>query len=495
MWVEAVLATPVVLRAGFPFFKCGWESVRNRSLNMFSLISLGIGTAYIYSLVATIFSGLFLAALRTHDGLIPVYYEAGAVITVLVLLGQVLELRAREQTGGAIRALLKLAPTTAHRLRGDGQDEGIPLDQVKVGDKLRIKPGYSAPVNSVVLEGKSAVDKSIVTGESLLSAKVPDGKLIGGTINGTGSLVMRADRVGADTTLSRIVNMVTAPQRSRTLIRCLADKVGLVRAGGHRLRSHFVCGVDDFVSVTGKGVTGKIGDKDIAVGNSALLNDADIAVAALDQKADDLQGQGATVMYLAIDSKLAGIIAVADPIKSTTKGALASLRAAGVRIVMLTGDNRKTANAVADKLSITGVEAEILPEQKHAIVHRLKFEGWIVAMAGDGVNDAPALAEADVGVAIGTGTDVAIQSAGVTLVKGDLAGIARARTLSHATMSNIRGNLVPAFVYNALGVLIAAGVLYPGFGILFNPVVVAAAMSPNSVSVIGNALRLRLAKL
>ncbi|WP_353230958.1 copper-translocating P-type ATPase [Novosphingobium sp.] len=623
MWVQAALATPVVVWAGLPFFQRGWASVRNRSLNMFSLVSLGIGTAYGYSLVASIMPGLFPAALRDHAGMIPVYYEAAAMITLLVLLGQVLELRAREQTGGAIRALLKLAPITARRLRADGQDEDVAVDQVKVGDRLRIRPGDSVPVDGVVLQGTSAVDEAMVTGEALPAAKAPDARLIGGTINGTGSLVMRADRVGADTTLARIVQMVADAQRSRAPIQRLADQVSgwfvpvvivcagvafaawmvfgpppafgfalnaavsvliiacpcalglatpmsimvgvgkgatagvlirnaealerfeqvdtlvvdktgtltegkprvtavvpvngfdevaviglsasLERSSEHPLAAALVAcaqerglGLGDvagFVSVTGKGVTGAIGGQPVAVGNAALLNDAGIVVTALDPQADVLRGQAATVSYVAIDGKLAGIIAVADPIKPTTRAALDSLRAAGLRIVMLTGDNRRTAQAVADQLGIAEVEAGVLPEQKHAIVHRLKSEGRIVAMAGDGVNDAPALAEADVGIAMGTGTDVAIHSAGVTLVKGDLAGIARARALSHATMRNIRENLVLAFVYNALGVPIAAGVLYPRFGILLSPVVAAAAMSLSSVSVIGNALRLRLAKL
>ncbi len=623
MWVQAALSTPVVVWAGFPFFARGWASVRNRSLNMFSLVSLGIGTAYIYSLVATVLPGLFPPALHTRDGLVPVYFEAAAVITVLVLLGQVLELRAREQTGGAIRALLKLAPTTARRVAADGHDEDVPLDQVKVGDSLRIRPGDSVPVDGVVLEGESAIDESMVTGESLPAAKQPDGKLIGGTINGTGALVMRADRVGDETTLARIVQMVSDAQRSRAPIQRLADTVSgwfvpivigcaalafvawivfapppafsfaliaavsvlivacpcalglatpmsimvgvgkgasagvlirnaqalerfekvdtlvvdktgtltegkprvtavipadgfdeaalvgacasIERSSEHPLAAALVAcakergiplsDVAQFVSVTGKGVTGRIGDKHIAVGNALLIKDAKITSASLDRKADELRGQGATVIYIAIDNDMAGIVAVADPIKPTTRAALDSLRAAGIRIVMLTGDNRRTARAVADTLGITEVQAEILPEQKHAIVRQLKSEGRIVAMAGDGVNDAPALAEADVGVAMGTGSDVAIQSAGVTLVKGDLAGIARARALSHATMSNIRQNLVLAFVYNALGVPIAAGVLYPGFGILLSPVVAAAAMSLSSISVIGNALRLRFANL
>jgi len=623
MWAQFGLATPVVLWAGYPFFKRGWESLVNRSLNMFSLVSMGVGTAYIYSLAATFLPSLFPAALRKAGGLIPVYYEAAAVITVLVLLGQVLELRARAQTGGAIKALLKLAPTTARRIGADGQDEEIPLDQVKVGDKLRIRPGDRVPVDGIVLEGKGAIDESMVTGESLPAAKQADGKVIGGTINGIGSMVMRAERIGADTTLSRIVHMVADAQRSRAPIQRLADTVSgwfvpvvigvaalafaawmiwgpspsfsfaliaavsvlivacpcalglatpmsimvgigkgaaagvliknaealerfekvdtlvvdktgtltegkprvtavipaegfdeatiltliasLEKSSEHPLAAAIVASakernlaskdVTDFTAITGKGVSGKVGNQKVAVGNAKLLQDAGTLLPALDQKADELRGRGATVMYVTIDAKAAGIVAVEDPIKPTTRAALDALREAGLRIVMLTGDNRKTAQAVADKLGITEIEADVLPEKKHEIVHRLKSQGRIVAMAGDGVNDAPALAEADVGVAMGTGTDVAIESAGVTLVKGDLAGIVRARVLSHATMNNIRENLVLAFVYNGLGVPLAAGVLYPAFGVLLSPIVAAAAMSLSSVSVIGNALRLRFKQL
>ena len=622
IWIEFVLGTPVVLWAGRPFFERGWASVLNRSLNMFSLISLGIGTAYLYSLAATFIPQAFPIGLR-QDGVIAVYYEAAAVITVLVLLGQVLELRAREQTGGAIRALLNLAPKVARRVRNDGQDEEISLDQVHVGDRLRIRPGDSVPVDGTVLEGKSAVDESMVTGESMPVEKEPEAKLIGGTINGTGGLVMRAERVGADTMLSRIVHMVAEAQRSRAPIQRLADVVSswfvpaviaaaaiafvawlvwgpppafayalvaavsvviiacpcalglatpmaimvgvgkgatagvliknaealerfekvdtlvidktgtltegkprvtavvpaegfdestvltlaasLERSSEHPLAAALVASsrdrgltlqeTADFASITGKGVTGRVAGRKIGVGNAKLLEDAGLAIPALEHAADDLRSEGATVMYVAVDSKPAGIVAVADPIKATTPAALESLRKAGVRIVMLTGDNRKTAQAVASRLGITEIEAEVLPEQKHNIVRRLKSEGRVVAMAGDGVNDAPALAEADVGVAMGTGTDVAIQSAGVTLVKGDLAGIARARALSQATMRNIRQNLVLAFVYNVLGIPLAAGVLYPAFGILLSPIVAAAAMSLSSVSVIGNSLRLRLARL
>jgi len=623
IWVQFVLGTPVVLWAGWPFFERGWASVRNRSLNMFSLIALGVGTSYGYSLVATFAPDIFPAALRQDGGVIPVYFEAAAVITVLVLLGQVLELRAREQTGGAIRALLKLAPKTAHRLRDDGQDEEVPIERVEIGDRLRVRPGDSIAVDGVVLDGRSAIDESMVTGESMPVEKEPGAKLIGGTINGTGGLVMRAERVGADTMLSRIVHMVAAAQRSRAPIQRLADVVAsrfvptviavavaafvawmiwgpppafayamiaavsvviiacpcalglatpmsimvgvgkgasagvliknaealerfekvdtlvvdktgtltegkprvvavvaadgfddatiltlaasLERSSEHPLAAAIVGSsrdrglilqdVSDFVSVTGKGVTGRVAGREVAVGNAKLLEGSGIAVPALDREADDLRGQGATVMYITVDAKPAGVVAVADPIKATTPAALESLRKAGIRIVMVTGDNRKTAQAVAAKLGITDIEAEVLPEQKNRIVRRLKSEGRIVAMAGDGVNDAPALAEADVGIAMGTGTDVAIQSAGVTLVKGDLAGIARARALSRATMANIRQNLVLAFVYNTLGVPIAAGVFFPLLGWLLSPIVAATAMSLSSISVVGNALRLRFVKL
>jgi len=622
VWLQFLLVTPVVLWAGWPFFVRGFESVRNRSLNMFSLIALGIGASYLYSLTATFAAGLFPQALR-QDGVVPVYYEAAAVITVLVLLGQVLELRAREKTGGAIRALLNLAPKTAWRIGGDGNDEQVPLEEVHIGDRLRVRPGDSVPVDGVVAEGRSAVDESMVTGESMPVDKEPGAKLIGGTINGTGALIMRAEKVGSDTVLARIVQMVADAQHSRAPIQRLADIVaawfvpavilvavaafiawmifgpppafayalvaavsvliiacpcalglatpmsimvgigkgasagvliknaealerfekvdtlvvdktgtltegkprvvavapaegfdeaavlslgaGLERSSEHPLAAAIVAAakqrglamqdVADFSSVTGKGVTGKIGTRQVAVGNAGLLKDLGIASADLESRADALRNDGATVMFVAIDGRPAGVIAVADPIKATTPAALTSLRADKIRIVMLTGDNRSTAQAVAAKLGITDIEAEVLPEQKNAIVRRLRSEGHVVAMAGDGVNDAPALAEADVGVAMGTGTDVAMQSAGVTLVKGDLAGIARARALSRATMRNIRQNLVLAFVYNVLGVPLAAGVLYPAFGILLSPIVAAAAMSLSSVSVISNALRLRLTRL
>ena len=623
VWIQFVLATPVVLWAGLPFFLRGWASVRNRSLNMFSLIALGVGAAYAYSLVATLAPGLFPDGLRQEGGTIPVYYEAAAVITVLVLLGQVLELRAREQTGGAIRALLNLAPKTARRLREDGEDEEISLDLVKIGDRLRVRPGDSIPVDGVVLDGKSAVDESMVTGEAMPVEKEPGANLVAGTINGTGSIVMQAERVGADTMLSRIAQMVADAQRSRAPIQRLADivsgwfvpavvavaviafaawmiwgpapalayalvaavsvviiacpcalglatpmsiRVGvgkgatvgvliknaealerlekvdtlvvdktgtltegkprvvavvpaagfdeadilalaasLERSSEHPLAAAIVAAshergltlqdIADFASVTGQGVTGLVAGRRIAIGNARLLEGAEIAMPSLEKEADARRRQGATVIYVTIDGKPAGIVAVADPIKPSTPAALDRLREAGIRIVMLTGDNRKTAKAVADRLGIAEIEAEVLPEQKNQIVRRLRSEGRIVAMAGDGVNDAPALAEADVGIAMGTGTDVAIESAGVTLLKGDLTGIVRARALSRVTMHNIRQNLVLAFVYNVLSVPVAAGVLYPAFGLLLSPIVAAAAMSLSSVSVLGNALRLRLARV
>ncbi|MGC2080521.1 MAG: copper-translocating P-type ATPase, partial [Xanthobacteraceae bacterium] len=622
IWLQFLFATPVVLWAGWPFFVRGWASVRNRSLNMFSLIALGVGAAFLYSLVATFASGLFPDSLR-RDGVIPVYYEAAAVITVLVLLGQVMELRAREQTGSAIRALLNLAPKTARRIRDDGNDEEVSLEEVRIGDRLRVRPGDSMPVDGVVIEGHSAVDESMVTGESMPVEKELGAKVIGGTINGTGSLAMRAEKIGSDTMLARIVRMVAEAQRSRAPIQRLADVVSawfvpaviavavlafiawmiwgpppafayalvaavsvviiacpcalglatpmsimvgvgkgatagvliknaealerfekidtlvvdktgtltegkprvvgvisskgfdedtilslgasLERSSEHPLAAAIVASakqrgveiedVTDFASVTGKGVIGKIGQRRVAVGNAKLLKDLGVSSATLEARADELRREGATAMFVASDGQPGGIIAVADPIKATTPAALESLKADGVRIIMLTGDNRTTAQAVAAKLGISDIEAEVLPEQKNAIVRRLRSEGHAVAMAGDGVNDAPALAEADVGVAMGTGTDVAMESAGVTLVKGDLAGIARARALSRATMRNIRQNLVLAFVYNVLGIPLAAGVLYPAFGLLLSPIVAAAAMSFSSVSVIANSLRLRFARL
>ena len=622
-WIEFALGTPVVLWAGWPLLERGWESFRRRSLNMFSLIALGIGSAYLYSLVATFAPGLFPAGLSTEGGLIPVYYEAAAIITVLVLLGQVLELRARETTGSAIRALLNLAPKTARRIRPDGNDEEVALEAVQVGDRLRVRPGEAVPVDGPVIEGQSAVDESMVTGESMPVGKAPGARLIGGTINGTGALIMSAERVGSDTMLARIVHMVAEAQRSRAPIQRLTDVVSgwfvpavilvaviafviwmiagpspqlayalvaavsvliiacpcalglatpmsimvgvgkgatagvliknaealerlekidtlvvdktgtltegkprviaivpagefdestvlslaasLERSSEHPLAAAIVTGarerglaleeVAGFRSVTGQGVAGMVGRQQVAVGNSKLLESLGVARGELDSRAESLRQDGATSIFIAIDGRPAGIIGVADPVKASTPAALERLRRDGIRIVMVTGDHRSTADAVARKLGITDIEAEVLPERKNEIVRRLRSEGRAVAMAGDGVNDAPALAEAEVGIAMGTGTDVAMQSAGVTLVKGDLAGIARARTLSRATMRNIRENLFLAFVYNVLGIPIAAGALYPVFGLLLSPIIAAAAMSLSSVSVIGNALRLRLVKL
>ena len=623
VWIQFALATPVVWWAGWPFFQRGWASFISRNLNMFSLIALGVGAAYGYSVAATIAPQLFPPDLRDTDGMVAVYYEAAAVITVLVLLGQVLELRARERTGGAIRALLDLAPKIARRLRDGGSDDEIALDRVQVGDRLRIRPGDSVPVDGSVLTGTSAVDESMVTGEALPVEKAPGDPLIGGTINGTGGLVMRAEKIGAETMLARIVQMVAAAQRSRAPIQRLADVVaawfvpavvgvaavtfagwliwgpapafahalvaavsvliiacpcalglatpmsvmigvgrgaaagvlirnaealerfekidtlvvdktgtltegkprvvavvpaegfdentilslgaGVERSSEHPLAAAIVSSatqrgvalrdVADFGSVTGKGVTGRIDGRRVAIGTANLLGDLGIVGVDLESRADDLRRDGATVMFVAVDGRPAGIIAVADPIKASTPAALASLRADGIRIVMLTGDNRATAQAVASKLGIADIEAEVLPERKNAIVRRLMREGRVVAMAGDGINDAPALAEADIGIAMGAGTDIAMESAGVTLVKGDLAGIARARRLSRAAMRNIRQNLALAFVYNVLGIPLAAGVLYPTFGLLLSPVVAAAAMSFSSLSVVSNALRLRWVRL
>lgn len=622
-WLELALSTPVVLWAGWPFFVRAWASLRNRSLNMFSLIALGVGSAYLYSLVATLAPGLFPPSLRQVDGVVPVYYEAAAVITVLVLLGQVLELRAQERTGSAIRALLNLAPKTAHRITDDGNDEEVFLDRVAVGDRLRIRPGDSVPVDGEVLEGRSAIDESMITGESMPVEKARGAKVIGGTLNGTGSLVMRAERVGAETMLARIVQMVADAQRSRAPIQRLADVVsawfvpavilvavlafaawmlsgpapafayalnaavsvliiacpcalglatpmsimvgigkgasagvliknaealerfekidtlvvdktgtltegkprvvaavaaqpfeeatllslaaGVERSSEHPLAAAIVVAAQergvalqeatDFNSATGKGVSGRVGGRLVSVGNAKFTKNTPAVLDALERRADDYRREGATVMYVAVDGRPAGILAVADPIKKSTPRALETLRADHVRIVMLTGDNRRTAEEVAKRLGISDIEAEVLPEMKDAVVRRLRKEGHVVAVAGDGVNDAPALAEADVGVAMGTGTDVAMESAGVTLVKGDLAGIARARLLSRATMRNIRQNLVLAFIYNVLGIPLAAGVLYPTFGLLLTPIVAAAAMSFSSVSVISNALRLRFVRL
>lgn len=622
-WIQFALSTPVVLWAGWPFFVRAWASVMHRRLNMFSLIAIGTGAAYLYSVFATVVPGIFPAVFYGMNGTVPAYFEAASVITVLVLLGQVLELRAREQTGGAIRAMLKLAPKTAHRLRASGEDEEVAVELIQVGDRLRLKPGDGVPVDGEVLEGTGYVDESMVTGESMPATKEHGDNLIGGTVNGTGSLVMRARKVGAATMLARIVTMVALAQRSRAPIQRLADTVSgyfvpavlgvaavtfvawtvwgpapslsyaliaavsvliiacpcalglatpmsigvgigkgagagvliksaealermekadtlvvdktgtltegkptvtaivpvadmsdseilqlaasLERSSEHPLAAAVVAaardrGVSiqdaaDFASVTGKGVTGKIGDRFVALGNAKLMSDVGVHLGDLEQTADALRSDGATALFVSVDNQPGGIIAIEDPVKPTTKAALDTLRSYGLRIVMLTGDNRTTAEAVARKLGIKEVEADILPQEKNRIVKKLTLEGRVVAMAGDGVNDAPALAEAAIGIAMGTGTEVAIQSAGITLVKGDLAGIARAIVLSRATMRNIRQNLVFAFAYNAIGIPIAAGVFYPAFGLLLSPVVAALAMSLSSVSVIMNALRLRALKL
>ena len=622
-WIQLALTTPVVLWGGFPFFMRGWQSLVNRSLNMFTLIALGVGVAYLYSVVATAFPSLFPMSFRMENGTVGVYFEPAAVIVTLVLLGQVMELRARSQTGAAIRALLGLAPKTARRLHDDGRDEDVPLDHVRAGDRLRVRPGEKVPVDGTVLEGTSSVDESMVTGEPIPVEKRTGDKVIGATINGTGSLVMKAERVGSNTLLAQIVDMVAQAQRSRAPIQKLADVVAgyfvpvvvliavvtalvwgwigpdprmahaiinavavliiacpcalglatpmsimvatgqgattgvlfknaeaievlrkvdtlvvdktgtltvgkpkltavtvtgsldeqaflrlaatLERGSEHPLAAAIVNGAtergvtlasaENFASVTGKGVRGRVDGRDVALGNANLLADLGLAAGEHATRADALRAEGQTVMFVVVDGVLAGLIGVADPIKDTTPEAIAQLHQEGVRIVMMTGDSRATAEAVARTLSIDDVLPDVLPDQKAAMVKRLQDEGRIVAMAGDGVNDAPALAQAQVGIAMGTGTDVAMESAGVTLVKGDLRGIVRARRLSRATMDNIKQNLFFAFVYNAIGVPIAAGVLYPFTGLLLNPMIAALAMSLSSVSVVGNALRLRRVQL
>jgi Cu+-exporting ATPase len=619
VWVQFALATPVVLWAGWPFFVRAWASVRSLNLNMFTLIALGTGAAYLDSLAAIFFPGWFPAGFRGADGTVGVYFEAAAVITVLVLLGQMLELRAREKTGGAIRALLNLAPKTAQRMLADGSDEEIAVAAVKVGDRLRVRPGDGVPVDGVVLEGRSAVDEAMVTGEAMPVAKGAGARLIGGTVNGTGALVMRAEQVGADTMLARIVAMVAEAQRSQAPIQRLADRVagwfvpavllaaalafaawaiwgpapalayalisavsvviiacpcalglatpmsigvgvgkgaglgmliksaaalerfeavdtlvvdktGTLTEGKPRVTAVVADGVDEaallrlaaslerssehplaaaivaasqgeglavtgFASVTGKGVSGTVDGRAVAVGNAAMMDEVSADLGSLAARAEGLRAAGATAVFVALDGRACGVIGIADPVKASTPAALAALRASGLRIVMVTGDHATTAAAVARGLGIEEVHADALPADKHRLVQALQAAGQVVAMAGDGVNDAPALAAADVGIAMGTGTEVAIQSAGITLVKGDLAGLARARALSRMTMRNIRENLVFAFGYNLIGIPVAAGVLYPWFGILLSPVVAALAMSFSSVSVIGNALRLRTVKV
>jgi Cu+-exporting ATPase len=622
-WIQMAFGTPVVLWAGWPFFTRGWASVKNRSLNMFTLIALGTGAAWLYSMVGTLAPGLFPQELRIHGGAVAIYFEAAAVITVLVLLGQVLELRAREKTSGAIKALLDLAPKTAVRVGDDGSDETVQIDTIQVGERLRVRPGEKVPVDGELIEGKGTVDESMVTGEPMPVVKAPGSKVTAGTINQTGGFVMRAEKVGADTLLSQIVHMVAAAQRSRAPIQRMADQVagwfvpvvllvaavtflawlfwgpspafsyaliaavavliiacpcalGLAtpmsimvgvgrgaqhgvlirdaealermekvdtlvvdktgtltegrprvvhveaaagfqaedvlqrlasveRASEHPLAMAVVAAarernlqlseVTDFDSPVGKGVVGKVAGLELVSGAARFLAERGIDVAPLDSAAERQRAKSATVIFVAVDGKLAGFVAVADPIKETTAAALEALRDAGVRIVMLTGDGKTTAEAVGKALRIGEVVAEVFPEDKAAIVQKLRSQGRVVAMAGDGVNDAPALAAAEVGIAMGTGTDVAMESAGVTLLKGDLMGIVRARNLSHATMRNIRQNLFLSFVYNVAGIPLAAGVLYPFFGLLLSPVVAAAAMALSSVSVIANALRLRTARV
>jgi Cu+-exporting ATPase len=621
-WIQLVLATPVVLWGGWPFFVRAWKSVVNRSPNMFTLIGLGVAVAYVYSLVAKMAPGVFPESFKEH-GIVPVYFEAAAVITTLVLLGQVLELKARSRTGAAIRALLDLAPKTARLIRTDGSEEDLPLDQVDVGDRLRVRPGEKIPVDGRVIEGNSFVDESMVTGEPIAIEKREGDVVIGATVNTTGSFVMRAERVGSETMLARIVQMVAEAQRSRAPIQRLADAVAsyfvpavivaaiitflvwaffgpeprlayalinavavliiacpcalglatpmsvmvamgkgatvgvlfksakaievmrkintlvvdktgtltegkpklisvvatgdtdetellrlaasLERASEHPLATAIVRGAEErginalnvqsFESITGKGVRGIIAGRSVAIGNRALIEESKIDTANLGKEAEALRADGHTVMFVIIDARVSGLIAVADPIKASTPEAIQALHAEGVRVMMVTGDNRVTAEAVAAKLNVDEIIADVLPQQKVDIVKRLLDEGRLVAMAGDGINDAPALAQADVGIAMGTGTDVAMETAEITLVKGDLRGIVRARRLSHSTMRNIKQNLFWAFVYNVLGVPIAAGALYPEFGILLSPMIAAAAMSFSSVSVIANALRLRRVQL
>ncbi|MHC4040816.1 heavy metal translocating P-type ATPase [Bradyrhizobium sp. 23AC] len=622
-WIQLVFATPVVLWAGWPFFVRGWQSLLTRNLNMFTLIAMGTGVAYVYSIIGTVAPQIFPANFRGHEGAVAVYFEAAAVITVLVLLGQVLELRARDATSGAIKALLQLAPKTARRVDADGSEHEVEIDALHAGEHLRVRPGEKVPVDGVILEGRSSLDESLVTGESMPVTKESGAKVIAGTLNQSGSFVMRADKVGRETLLSQIVQMVADAQRSRAPIQRLADQVagwfvpmvivvaiaafgawtwfgpeprlafGLVaavsvliiacpcalglatpmsimvgvgrgaqggvliknaealermekidtlvvdktgtltegkpkvvaivpaagfaeddilrmaasveRASEHPLADAVVRAakekqltlgqVEEFDSPTGKGATGKVDGKTIVLGNARYLTSIGIDTGTLDTEAERLRGDGATVINMAVDGTLAGLFAIADPVKASTPEALKALAAEGIKVIMLTGDNRTTAEAVARRLGIAEVEAEVLPDQKSAVVTKLQKAGRSVAMAGDGVNDAPALAAAEVGIAMGTGTDVAMESAGVTLLKGDLTGIVRARKLSQATMSNIRQNLFFAFIYNAAGIPIAAGILYPSFGVLLSPIIAAAAMALSSVSVVGNALRLRATRL
>ena len=622
-WLQFLLATPVVLWGGWPFFERGWRSIVNRSPNMFTLIAIGVGAAYVYSVVATLFPNIFPPSFYGHSGTVAVYFEAAAIITTLVLLGQVLELRARSRTSSAIKALLGLSPKTARLIRKDGREEDVPLDGVRVGDRLRVRPGEKVPVDGVVIEGATSIDESMITGEPIPVEKSKGSKVIGGTVNGTGSIVVEAQRVGSETMLAQIVRMVSEAQRTRAPIQRLADIVSayfvvavivvaaltfviwalfgpeprmayaivnavsvliiacpcalglatpmsimvgvgrgategiliknaealevlekvdtlvvdktgtltegkpklsevvtvagterkeilrlaasLERGSEHPLAAAIVSAADEegvrlnntdeFSSLTGRGVIGKVDGQSVALGNIKLLEELSIDPGPLRTRAEELRREGHTVMFVAVDGRAAGLVAVSDPIKESTLEAIHILHQEGIRIVMLTGDSRTTAEAVARRLGIDQVEAEVLPEQKAELIKRLQAEGRIVAMAGDGVNDAPALAQAHVGIAMGTGTDVAIESAHITLVKGDLRGIAKARRLSRATMRNIRQNLFFAFFYNVLGVPIAAGVLYPFLGILLSPIIASAAMTFSSVSVIANALRLRKVKL
>ena len=623
LWLEFLLATPVVLWAALPFFKRGVDSFKNRSPNMWTLIMIGVDAAYLYSVVAVLFPEMFPQSFRGHGGSVPVYFEAAAVIVTLVFLGQVLELRARERTGSAIRALLDLAPKTARRIAADGSEADVPLDEVQAGDKLRIRPGDSVPVDGIVVEGRSSVDEAMITGEPVPVEKTEGDKVIGGTVNKNGSLVMQAEKIGAETMLSQIVDMVAKAQRSRAPIQGLADRISfyfvpmvivvailsfigwalwgpepsmiyaivaavsvliiacpcalglatpmsimtatgrgaqtgvlikdaealermakvdtlivdktgtltegrpkltdvvavsgiddntllqlaasLEKGSEHPLADAIVAGaeakglktdnVDEFEAITGKGVAGTVKGRAVALGNPAMMQDMGLDIAAIQAQADALRAEGKTAMFVAVDNKLAGLVAVADPIKETAAEAIRTLHARGLKIIMATGDNERTARAVAAKLGLDDVRADVLPEDKKALVDELHKQGKKVAMAGDGVNDAPALAAADVGIAMGTGADVAVESAGITLLKGDLTGIARAHHLAEATIRNIKENLFFAFVYNALGIPVAAGLLYPFTGTLLSPMIAAAAMSLSSVSVIANSLRLRALKL
>jgi Cu+-exporting ATPase len=489
-WIEAVLATIVVLWGGASFFARGWRSLKPWSPNMYTLIALGTGVAWLYSAVAFLLPGLFPVSFQDMHGRVGVYFESAAVIVTLVTLGDWLELRARRRTGSALRALLDLAPKTARRIAADGSESDVPLEEVQAGDTLRVRPGEKIPVDGVVIDGTSHIDESMLTGESMPVAKVVNDRLTGGTVNQDGALTMRAEKVGADTMLSRIVALVAALERpsEHPLARAI---VAAAEARGVAIPD-----VEDFKTLTGRGVTGRVDGHAVAIGNARLLDEIGARIdAAIHEKADALRGDGATVMFMAVDGGVAALLAIADRIKDDTPAALAALRDDGMRIVMVTGDNATTGRAIAKKLGIDEVHADVSPAEKAGVVAILKREGHVVAMAGDGINDAPALASADIGIAMGAGADVALESAPVTLVHGDLSGIARARALSRATVRNIHQNLFFAFVYNAIGVPIAAGVLYPAFGIVLSPMIAALAMSLSSVSVVSNALRLRASRL